>query len=318
MAKKHIKKPNQIIMSKRANVFYLEHCRVHMMDGRLVFIGDQGNKFEQYFNLPDRNTIFLMLGKGTSITDAAARRLAESNVLFAFCGSGGSPLVSAVDPIFVEPKSEYRPTEYMQAWFRIWMDDNRRREAAKRMLICRNHLTSEIWSSNAEIDHLNVGSMLVAYDPIINACETEADLLAIEGEIAKRLYRLLRDRFGKLKFIRQQGRRSEQTVEDRINALLDHGNYIAYGYAAVAINTLGISFSLPLLHGKTRRGALVFDIADMIKDALVMPAAFLHGVKGSDDQVFRSALVESCMDHEVLDIMFGFIQNECKNARQKQ
>jgi CRISPR-associated protein Cas1 len=38
---------------------------------------------------------------------------------------------------------------------------------------------------------------------------------------------------------------------------------------------LNISFALPGLHGKARRGELVFDIADLIKDVYVMPLAFL-------------------------------------------
>ncbi|STX45386.1 CRISPR-associated endonuclease Cas1, subtype I-F/YPEST [Legionella gratiana] len=29
------------------------------------------------------------------------------------------------------------------------------------------------------------------------------------------------------------------------------------------------------MHGKTRRGALVFDVADLIKDALILPWAFI-------------------------------------------
>jgi CRISPR/Cas system-associated endonuclease Cas1 len=29
------------------------------------------------------------------------------------------------------------------------------------------------------------------------------------------------------------------------------------------------------MHGKTHRGALVFDIADLIKDAIVLPWAFI-------------------------------------------
>jgi CRISPR/Cas system-associated endonuclease Cas1 len=42
-----------------------------------------------------------------------------------------------------------------------------------------------------------------------------------------------------------------------------------------------ISFVLHVLHGKTRRGALVFDIADLIEDAYVMPLAFLSAKSGT-------------------------------------
>lgn len=37
---------------------------------------------------------------------------------------------------------------------------------------------------------------------------------------------------------------------------------------------MGISFAYPMFHGKTRRGALVFDIADTFKDGLSIPVAF--------------------------------------------
>jgi CRISPR-associated protein Cas1 len=52
---------------------------------------------------------------------------------------------------------------------------------------------------------------------------------------------------------------------------LNHGNYLAYGLAATTLWVLGISHSFAVMHGKTRRGALVFDVADLIKDAVVLP-----------------------------------------------
>ena len=112
--------PRPLMLSKRANVFYLEHARVMQQDERVVYITDDGGEFEQLFNIPERNTAFLLLGKGTSITDAAMRRLAASQVVVGFCGSGGSPLLGAVDPVFLVPQSEYRPTQYMQMWSARW------------------------------------------------------------------------------------------------------------------------------------------------------------------------------------------------------
>ncbi len=94
------------------------------MEERLIILGNTDAEVEQFFNLPERNTAFLLLGKGTSITDAAVRRLADSNVMLGFCGSGGSPLFSALDITFMVPQSEYRPTEYMQSWMRLWLDEN--------------------------------------------------------------------------------------------------------------------------------------------------------------------------------------------------
>lgn len=47
---------------------------------------------EHFYNIPEKYR-FLLLGKGSSdYRRAAARRLAESNVMVGFCGSGGSTI----------------------------------------------------------------------------------------------------------------------------------------------------------------------------------------------------------------------------------
>ena len=89
-----------------------------------------------YWNIPIANTTSLLLGTGTSITQAAMRELAKAGVVVGFCGGGGgTPLFSATgrdtDILWFSPQSEYRPTEYLQAWVRFWFDDALRLEAAK-------------------------------------------------------------------------------------------------------------------------------------------------------------------------------------------
>lgn len=98
---------------------------------------------------------------------------------------------------------------------------------------------------------------------------------------------------------------------DVCNGFLDHGNYIAYGYAAVALCGLGISFAMPILHGKTRRGALVFDLADVVKDGYVMPLAFECAKEGETQKDFQQRLIEHCQEEDVLDFLFDFMKNLC-------
>jgi CRISPR-associated protein Cas1 len=50
---------------------------------------------------------------------------------------------------------------------------------------------------------------------------------------------------------------------------------------------LGLPHGLAVLHGKTRRGGLVFDIADLVKDALILPQAFMSAMRGDDEQGFE-------------------------------
>ena len=63
---------------------------------------------------------------------------------------------------------------------------------------------------------------------------------------------------------------------------LNHGNYLAYGLAATTLWVLGIPHGFAVMHGKTRRGALVFDVADLIKDSVILPWAFICAKEGGD------------------------------------
>ena len=101
-----------ILHSKRANLFYLEHCRVMQKDGRVLYLTEAKNE-NQYWNIPIANTTAILLGTGTSITQAAMRMFASAGVLVGFCGGGGTPLFAGSDIEWFTPQSEYRPTEYI-------------------------------------------------------------------------------------------------------------------------------------------------------------------------------------------------------------
>jgi CRISPR-associated protein Cas1 len=316
--KKQIK-PRQIMLSKRACVFYLEHARVMQKEERVVYLTDTGEPVDSFYNIPDQNTAFLLLGKGTSITDAAARKLAESNVVVGFCGSGGSPLFSAVDRAFLNPLSEYRPTEYMQDWMRIWLNDDARLFAARELLKQRVVWTHQWWESNTALQKAGIG--VHALDPagfyrqIEHAQDTQKLLLA-EARWAKLIFKALAQTFKIDDFTREEGKGSSESVSDVINSYIDHGNYIAYGYSASVLNCLGISYALPLLHGKTRRGALVFDIADLIKDAITLPLGFIAGSQGWANQEFRRELIDYCQRQDILDHLFTFVLDVIKKTRE--
>lgn len=304
------KRNQPLMLSKRGCVFYLERVKVVLKDDRVVYLTDDYQPTENFFNIPDKNTSFLLLGKGTSISDAAARRLAESNIMVGFCGSGGSPLFSALDLTFLAPQSEYRPTEYMQTWMKAWLDDDTRLCMAKILLSERLALVNTFWKKNSVlIQHgIHVDSnQLQKFQIEIEQASNQQQLLAAEGRWAKSLYRQLAKGF-EFDFSREEGKNANNDVANIANGFLDHGNYIAYGYAAVALHGLGISFALAILHGKTRRGGLVFDIADLIKDAFVMPQAFISAAENHKQKEFRMSLIEICQDQNVLDYMFEFIK----------
>jgi CRISP-associated protein Cas1 len=64
-----------------------------------------------------------------------------------------------------------------------------------------------------------------------------------------------------------------------------------------------------VMHGKTRRGGLVFDIADLVKDALVLPQAFISAVRGDSEQEFRVACLDNLTRAEALDFMIDTVKD---------
>lgn len=139
-----------ILHSKRANIYYLSHCRVLQKDGRVLYLTED-DKANLYYNIPIANTTSILLGTGTSITQAAMRLLSQAGVLVGFCGGGGSPLfMGAEREVYVEwmmPQSEYRPTEYIQGWMSWWWDDDKRLMAAKLLQHARLAYLQTVWSS---------------------------------------------------------------------------------------------------------------------------------------------------------------------------
>jgi len=303
-----------ILHSKRANLYYLQHCRVLVNGGRVEYVTDEGKR-SRYWNIPIANTTTVLLGTGTSVTQAAMRELAKAGVMVGFCGGGGTPLFSAnemdVEVAWFSPQSEYRPTEYLQRWVRFWFDDARRLEAARRFQLLRLQRVREQWNSRAlrdagfDIDSGQLGQLLDRSQQLIPDLPDTTALLTEEARLTKGLFRLACNASGYGEFTRAK----RGTGGDPANRFLDHGNYLAYGLAASACWVLGIPHGLAVLHGKTRRGGLVFDVADLVKDATILPLAFISAVRGDEEQEFRQACIDNLTRSEALDFMIASLQD---------
>ena len=79
-------------------------------------------------------------------------------------------------------------------------------------------------------------SMMVVFSEKTAAAQDVAHLMAVEAEWARNIYRFLARGFSFEAFRREEGKQSKSTLEDTANSFIDHGNYIAYGYAAAALN----------------------------------------------------------------------------------
>ncbi len=221
-----------ILHSKRANLYYLEYCRVMQKDGRVLYLTEAKSE-NQYFNIPIANTTVLLLGNGTSITQAAVRMLAQAGVLLGFAGGGGTPLYMGNDIEWMTPQSEYRPTEYIQGWMSLWFDDEKRLQAAKQFQAARIEYLLRVWGKDRDLsgegftaDNTDVKTALNRFNTRTDLAVKPSELLLTEAQLTKVLYKFAAQNTGVSDFSRQH------QSTDKANDFLNHGNYLAYGLAA--------------------------------------------------------------------------------------
>ncbi len=101
-------------------------------------------------------------------------------------------------------------------------------------------------------------------------------LLGHEGAWAKKVYRSYFEDF-----------RRKYEKGDEINKRLSILNNLLYNYISTLIINCNLSPSIGFIHGRTRRGGLTFDIADLYKKELTIDLAFNHL-----DLSFKEILIE--------------------------
>ncbi len=281
--------------------------------GRVLYLTEE-KKDKQYWNIPIANTTCLLLGTGTSITQAAMRMLASAGVLVGFSGGGATPLIAANEIEWLSPQSEYRPTEYVQGWMSWWFDDAQRLKVAKQFQQLRIEYLQRIWGRDKDlkaegfdVSDADTERAINSFSARIEKSINVTELLLVEAQLTKTLYKIAANR------TQAQGFTRDYNNSNDANAFLNHGNYLAYGLAATTLWVLGIPHGFAVFHGKTRRGALVFDVADLIKDTLILPWAFICAKEGATEQEFRQQCLQNFTKHKALDFMFDTV----KGASQK-
>lgn len=305
---KNVKEFTAILHSKRANIYYLEKTRILVKDGRVVYLTVNKNR-NDYWNVPVANTTVILLGTGTSISNSAVRLLASAGVLIGFSGSDATPLFAGCEVEWISPQNEYRPTEYVQSWLSFWFNEEKRLQVAKKIQIARIEFIEKVWSTNRFLKGHNISLGNFNLENAINDFKGEIDsafsvskLLQIEATMTKRLYKEISRLSNNESFVR------DRDAYDGANRFLNHGNYLAYGLAATVLWVLGIPHSFAVMHGKTRRGALVFDVADLIKDAIILPNAFIQSDLNVSDEEFRLTCVSLFVETHALDYMFNTVK----------
>jgi CRISPR-associated protein Cas1 len=283
----------KILFTDKAETLVLEQAKVFVENDAVVYAQSWGDEPKR-FNVPYRNMQVLVLSKGTSITSDAMNKLSEAGVVIATSRSGGIPLL-------MTSMIDYHPNQYMQSLCkRYFSDEEEQLVMAKQLMYRRFDFTEKMLTDQSPIDEDDIAF----YRKKVKSTNTIQEILGTEGDFVKNhIYAKYAARYLNGKFVRDHSEKPIKSPEDNVNALLNAGNNIAYGMAANALWSLGVSPAFPLIHGRTNHSSLIFDIADLVKDGVVLPWAFEYKNASMKEAVseLRYRLKHHKTDHVMIE-----------------
>lgn len=220
---------------------YVEHCRVDQ-EAKAIAIHDQ----QGVTSVPCASLSLLMLGPGTNITHAAILTLADNGCLAVWCGEQGVRF-------YASGTGETRSARNLmrQAWLCTRVAP--RLEVAKRMYRMR---FLELTDKDLTLEQLR----------------------GMEGVRVREAYAEASRRTG----VEWKGRsydRGNWGNTDPVNRALSCANSCLYGICHAAIVSAGYSPALGFIH-MGKQLSFVYDVADLYKAELTIPAAFEAAVEG--------------------------------------
>lgn len=210
-------------IGERWTVLYVEKGSVERDASSVaLFQGDTATP------LPVSNLAALLLGPGTSISQAAVRRVLDSGCCLLWTGEQGVRLYGFAGPM--------NSTSLLEAQVRAWADPQRRFQIAEQMY--RRRFGEE------------------------SSLNSIPELLAAEGRAMRAAYQNLAELYG----IEWWGRDTDRDWQDQDppNRALSAAATCLYGVSAAAISTAGLCPGLGFLHSGDPR-SLVFDVADLYR-----------------------------------------------------
>lgn len=228
----------------RLSYVYAEHCVIEREESAIALWDEQGMT-----QIPIASIALLMLGPGTKITHAAIDVLARNNCLAAWVGEGG---------------------------VRMYAFGTGGTHSAVR-LIRQAELVSDSESRLRMVRKLYGMRFPEALDPNV----TIEQLRGKEGFRVRTAYEQLAQTYG----VKWEGRnydRQQWQRSDPANRALSAANACLYGVCHAAILSMGFSPALGFIH-TGKQLSFVYDLADLYKLDISVPAAFLAASEGEEN-----------------------------------
>jgi CRISPR-associated protein Cas1 len=250
---------------------YVEHCRIDQ-DARAVAIHDAAGKVP----VPCANLALLMLGPGVSITHAAVSVLADHGCLVAWCGEEGVRF-------YAVGMGETRSASNLLHQARMWACEELRIQ-----VVCRLY-------------QLRFSEKL---DPAL----TLRQIRGMEGIRVREAYAKAARETG-VPWAGRGYRPDKWSNADPVNRALSTANSCLYGICHAGVVSGGFSSALGFIHtGKML--SFVYDVADLYKTEVTIPAAFraVAEAKGELERRVRLACRDMFVSTRLLQRIIPDIQ----------
>lgn len=251
---------------------YLEHAVIQRYRQSVEVLDQEGRAA-----LPIASLSLLMLGPGTRITHEAVKLLADNGCSILWVGEDGMKY-------YAQGLGETRKAHRLLHQARLVCDDDLHREVAMRMYRAR---------FNEDLE------------PGLNI----EQLRGHEGVRMRNFYKIMSRRYG----VRWRGRRYDRgdwEKSDPINRALSAANALMNGISHAAIVSGGYSPGLGFIHtGKLL--SFVYDVADLYKTEISIPAAFEVVALGEEniEQRVRQRMRQRLQEAKLLQRILPDIDN---------
>jgi CRISPR-associated protein Cas1 len=258
---------------------YLEHSQVlqdrtgvwAIREGELGLDGQRTSKGpeKERVQIPVGGICVVMLGPGTSVTQPAMTSMANSGATVMFTGGGGIPAYASAVPLTSSSR-------WAQAQAHMWASDVALVDAARHLYLTR----FPAFPTDVTIT--------------LNA------MRGLEGRMVRDAYQTCARNAGHRYFKR------DPTADDPVNTSLNVANGILYGCAASACAALAVNPALGVIHRGNAR-ALLFDLADVYKTTISIPAAFRAASESDPTEAVRKDIRAQVHRRKLLPAMVALL-----------
>lgn len=267
-------------------IIFINKAKLHVLNETLVYSAAE-DSLEYTNNIPYLNSSILILGFGTSISNEAAILLGKSKTLVFFTNKKYD-LYSILIPEESLLTNKYN-LKHIENLFKF----DKRLDLAKLLFKTRlsfnytyikKFFKSDLYINN--IDKFNDNYL---------AANSIEEMLGYEGSYMKNFYFLVFNNYKDM---------SQDLVKERLRI----ANHLCYAISSVVLTSLGINFSLSVLHGRTNNGSLRYDIADIIKGISIY-LAVLSLDKNSEfytekESEFYKTVIFFLTENNILELLF--------------